>query len=617
MLMRHPMPDRRPPRLTTSLGIMPLGLAGLLLALALMGCRSARAHREEADQVAHHVIAQARRQALGRDEPFDLEPAADTLRRRLLRGQELPVVDPASFGLGAMVMPTQVRDRALVEDDAAALAAIPAHTSTVILDLPGALQVAAANSHRYQDHKDAIFRAALGLDLERDDYRVQWDAEAGIEAIADLLPGEDLLGVEGQVGMGARRRFRSGMSVAGAIGLDLVKLLSFDKTSAFGLIFDGSIGIPLLRGSSRFVLEEPLRQAERSVIYAIYRFERLRQEFAVDVAEQFLQVLLEADRSANAAANHRTLAAATRRAERLGEAGRLPDIQVDQARQDALRARERMLAATLTHARRLDEFKRLIGLPVDADIVLDDSFLTGLRQDASTITTADDHAAEDMDPQEAVITALTTRLDLRISLGQVHDAARRVAIAADDLRADLTLLGRGRMGAHRSLAQAGLSDATLRPERGRYSLLLSFDPGFNRVAERNTYRRSWMAVEQAIRELQDHEDAVKQAVRQRLRQLIEARENIVIQTRALEVAERRAAGTQLFLEAGRAAMRDILEAQESLVSARNALTAALIRQRTSAWRLDSELGMLEVADDGLWPALRAVMTPEGIAREDQ
>ena len=298
----------------------------LILALVLISCRSARAHREEADQVAQGIITQARHQALGRDEPFDLRPASDTLRRRLLRGQELPVVDPASLGLGAVVLPSQVRDRALAEADAEALATSPVETGTIVLDLPGALQVAAANSHRYQDHKDAIFRAALGLDLERDDYRLHWDGSAGVEAIADLLPGEDLLGIEAGAGLGARRRFRSGITVAGALGLDLVKLLSFDKASAFGLVFDGSIRIPLLRGSSRFILEEPLRQAERSVIYAIYRFERMRQEFAVEVAEQFLQVLLEADRSANAAANHRTLVAATQRAEHLAEAGRLPEI---------------------------------------------------------------------------------------------------------------------------------------------------------------------------------------------------------------------------------------------------------------------------------------------------
>ena len=58
--------------------------------------------------------------------------------------------------------------------------------------------------------------------------------------------------------------------------------------------------------------------------------------------------------------------------------------------------------------------------------------------------------------------------------------------------------------------------------------------------------------------------------------------------------------TNLFLQAGRAAIRDLLEAQEALVSAQNALTSAIVNYRIAELNLQRDLGTLEVGGDGLW-----------------
>jgi len=44
----------------------------------------------------------------------------------------------------------------------------------------------------------------------------------------------------------------------------------------------------------------------------------------------------------------------------------------------------------------------------------------------------------------------------------------------------------------------------------------------------------------------------------------------------------------------------VLDAQDSLLSAQNALTAALVNYRVAELRLQSNLGLLEVNEEGLW-----------------
>ena len=66
------------------------------------------------------------------------------------------------------------------------------------------------------------------------------------------------------------------------------------------------------------------------------------------------------------------------------------------------------------------------------------------------------------------------------------------------------------------------------------------------------------------------------------------------------VARRRVDSTDLFLQAGRAEIRDVLFAQESLVSAKNAVTAALVNYRVAELQLQRDLGLLRVGGSGIW-----------------
>ncbi|NQU76639.1 MAG: TolC family protein, partial [Planctomycetes bacterium] len=371
-------------------------------------------------------------------------------------------------------------------------------------------------------------------------------------------------------------------------------------------------------------------QAEREVVYSLYSFGRFKRTLAVRVASEYLGVLQQLDQVQNSEDNYRRLIISTRRARRLADAGRLPQIQVDQTQQDELRARDRWVAAQQAYARRLDSYKITLGLPTDANVDLDRGELKRLPPSvvvdpvasattqpvATTSAPATSPMADspvdlirptrqgggrlEMAAEKAVSIALDNRLDLRTVLDRVYDAQRQVVVAADALRAGLNLTAGGQAGDRRGIGSAALSNAQLRPEKGVYTAGLLLDLPLERTAERNAYRNSYIALERAVRDIQELEDQIKLQVRDTLRNLLQARESYTIQAMAVSLASRRVQSTDLFLEAGRAQIRDVLEAQEALVSAQNALTAALVEYRVSELALQRDMGVLEVDEKGNW-----------------
>ncbi|MGE3964472.1 MAG: TolC family protein [Planctomycetota bacterium] len=593
-----------------------------------VGC-SPRQYREQADRAAYEIIRDGRRAALGHDEPFSIEQPSTTLRRRILEGQELPRADAASMGAAHVPPIPQWPDPSYRQSDPVSGQPEPAvDRGPLRIGLVEALQLGARNSREYQSQKEAVFQVALRLDLARDDFRNTFSAGLDGEITRDLGLSPPETGVRGSGAAGVTRQLRNGLTFAANLGVDLVKLLTGDHSSSLGVFGDATVSLPLLRGSGRFVVTEPLAQAERDVVYAIYEFERFKREFAVRVASDYLGVLRQLDQVRNAEENYRGLIRSTRRAHRLSSAGRLPEIQVDQSRQDELSARNRWISAQQAYEATLDRFKTLLGVPTDAAIELDSGALDRLGGGLAAAEAGAGPAAEPsavdpaVGPADAAVVllppsteeagplefteevalrlALDNRLDLRTAIGRVFDSQRAVAVAADNLRADVTLLGTGSAGGGRSVATTESSDAALRPERGRYSALLDIDLPFERTAERNGYRNSLIGFEQSVRDVQELEDQIKFQVRDDLRNLLEARETLRIQRQAVTIAERRVESTDLFLQAGRAETRDLLEAQEALIAARNALTSARVQYRVSELELQRDLDILEVDEQGMW-----------------
>ncbi|MFK7759477.1 MAG: TolC family protein [Phycisphaerales bacterium] len=601
-----------------------------LFALSISGCKSPNSYRTEANEVASSILDESWKSATGKDsDNFTIEPPSDSLRRRLLVDQLLPVRVPASGGSSDDTLIEQwpeteyFSNRSPGPKDPDSFADSLAQAPKI--SLLQSLQIASSNSRTYQTQKESVFQTALRLDLERDAFRNTWSGMVDTLLSSSISADADTSGIVNTDSVSVSRQFKNGAEFTGLLAVDLVKLLSGSRDGSTGLRFDTSLSIPLLRGSSRFIVTEPLTQAERDVVYSIYRFERFKRTFAVQIASDYLSVLQQMDRVQNSVANYKRVVASTRRARRLADAGRLPEIQVDQSVQDELRARNSWISAVQAAEQSLDRFKLSLGLPTDAKIALDssefdvllnsDRYARYLSAGAGTsegeVPSADAPVVlvppsdEDAGPMElpqddAIRIALVNRLDLRVNVGEIVDAQRGVAVAADNLRADVTLLGSASIGESRSLSSANQDNGQIRTDRGFYSLLLGIDLPFERTSERNSYRNALIAYEQTIRDLQEAEDTVKFEVRNVLRSLLEARESIKIQAEAVRVAQRRVDSTDLFLQAGRAEIRDLLEAQNALNAAQDALTNAVVNYRIGELRVQRDLGVLEVSNNGLW-----------------
>ncbi len=607
--------------------------AGVVL---LGGCR-AQDHRQWADRVTYDIIREKQEESLGEASPFTIETPAYTLRRRLMLDQGLPFATPASLNSKDVEPIDQWPDRAYLErgEEPAEQFGPELVDGVLTVSLVDALQIAAHESREYQSEKETVFRSALDLDLERDEFRSTWtgvltgmyEAELEREVVIDdegTIDHQTVGGLEYGGVLGVSQRLRNGLSFTGQLGLDLVSLLTQDRLFSRGVFADVTVTVPLLRGSGEFVVTEPLTQAERTVVYALYNFERFKREFAVSVASEYLSVLSQLDSVQNARDNYERLIVVTRRARSLAEAGELSEISVDQSRQDELRARNQWISAMQAYQRQLDSFKVTLGLPTDARVELVREELDAIRasrgdliappelsESEEEIPAADapvelpapgqgERGPYELEYRDALRVAFGKRLDLRVAIGQIYDAQRTVAVAADQLRADVTLLGSGAAGAQRALGGVAQDDVILRPDEGTYSALLTIDLPFERTAERVTYRSSLISFEQVVRAVQDLEDRIKLDVRNGLSRLLEGRETIRIQAQAVNVARRRVDSTSEFLEAGRAEIRDVLEAQDALLTAQNSLTSALVNYRVNELSLQRDLGVLTVDHRGLW-----------------
>jgi outer membrane protein TolC len=307
----------------------------------------------------------------------------------------------------------------------------------------------------------------------------------------------------------------------------------------------------------------------------------------------------------------------------------LPEIQVAQAVQDSLSAKDNWLNLSQSYARELDAFKLQLGLPPDALIRLDFNELQKLASKGFQGISSGLAMVFDEDPDHLFLSpgdeqdefflqdrywlekALKNRLDLNISEGEVVDAQRKLDIAANDFLPELDLKMEAYVGESRSYGSWDLDDAELRFDRGQYALGLSLNSPFNKTPERIAYRRRLLDLGQAIRNYQRAEDTIKLEVRNELRNLAEFQEQVKIQERALEVAEWRVGATEMLLQSGRIEMRDLLDARDSLVLASDNLTDAKLNYKLSELELLRGAGILKIDNQGL------VVNPQASEVQDQ
>lgn len=446
------------------------------------------------------------------------------------------------------------------------------------LKIEEAQALALLTSREFQQAREDVYLRALALTAVRDDYRSVWSGggSAGVDV------DEDAALLDNEVGLVVSQVIEAGGSLALALSLDFLRNLTGSPTRVAQTILDAELLLPLMRGSGLAINREPLIQAERDVIYELRDFGRFQQRLHVTIATRFYRLLELEETWQNEERNFESIQRLVDEVQTRSEVGEIPPFQVNQARQDLLRADQRRLSARNDYEDGLDSFKLDLGLSPTIELTVDRASLNARLAEAERPLPPDARAWLDQ--------AWATRLDLRTAQGREVDSLRAINVARDALRAQLDLV-----------VGAGVSTPGDRPTAfdeadtdGRIGIDL--DLPLERLPERNQLRRAMIDAERATRSREALEDQIALEIRRAWRSLAEARRTVEIQTEGVALAARRVEQTELLLRqpGSNVNIRDSLEAQEDLVQARNALTRARIDVAVAWLELERDIGTLVV-----------------------
>jgi outer membrane protein TolC len=462
-----------------------------------------------------------------------------------------------------------------------------------VISLAKAVATATAHNREYQQQKEQLYLTALDLTLARHRFARQWFGTID----ASFLRDSQDRSVSYNASTGFNQLLADGAAVSASLALDWAQFLTGDPRTTMRSFLSAQVTQPLLRGSGRKIVQENLTQAERNALYQIRSFNRYRQSFVVSTIDAYYRVLQRKDEVTNAENDYKSRVDSRERVEMEAQAGRKPPFEVDQAKQSELTARDNLLRSQQRYEFQLDEFKIMLSLPTDAEVVLDQNELDVLRETGVT--------EPNYTPETAVETALAQRLDLANSRDAVDDAERKVVVAADNLGAELNLIGSA------NVTSPGATEyRRLEFQRGTYTLGLEADLPFERKAERNAYRESVIALTQRQREHENDVDQVKLGVRDAYRTLREEAESYRTQQISLDLAKERVQSTTMLLQAGRVTTRDWLDSQDALLRAQNSLTAALVAHAVTKLSFFRDIGILQVRPDGMCEQWEASQPPD-------
>ncbi len=464
-----------------------------------------------------------------------------------------------------------------------------------VLTLHDALVIGLRNSRDFQTRKEQLFSAALelaNLSREWEGGLLSGNTAADADMVESARDGADggtdstarTITAAGTPAI-ARRLIGGGLLTLGATTDFATDFLGLSDTE-IGSLLEANLTQPLLRGAWRGLAYEDQYRLRRDFLIAVFEFSRFRETFAVDIIQDYYDVLNLRDRVENDRENIRRLEETMAMTRVLVEGGQVSRIQLDQAEQDLLNARVRLESTRLVYLNALDNFKISLGLPVSTEMVLDyPGALERLRE-----------RGPDQLPfaeQAAVATALVSRTELLDSRTAVRDGAKDVKIAADEFNPQLDLeLEMSVPGTEKT------RPGRLQPHRHTRAAKLTFDYELDQTDNRDAYRNTLIALQQKRRDLEKSEDEIRLSVRRSYRELEQSRRSYELQVENVAIARRRRKLAALQQKQGEASARDVLEAEESLRNALNGLTGSLVSYTKDRLAFLAALGMIACDTDG-------------------
>lgn len=206
----------------------------------------------------------------------------------------------------------------------------------------------------------------------------------------------------------------------------------------------------------------------------------------------------------------------------------------------------------------------------------------------------------EIDQRAAITFAHQNRLDQMNRQAIVMDAFRKIEVAADALQSELNVTGQLGLGTDPSQNNAFRLDSSA----NTYRAGVQFDGPLNRLNERNVYRATQIAYQQASRNYVAGKDVIANEVRSALRQIELRRLNFQIARQQLVAATRQVDQAQINIRTTAVAStnltRDLLQSLQGLLNAKNNLIINWIDYKITKIRLFTVLELLYLDDNGTW-----------------
>ncbi|MCF7816436.1 MAG: TolC family protein [Kiritimatiellales bacterium] len=455
-----------------------------------------------------------------------------------------------------------------------------------LLSLSDALAIAIASSRSYQTRKETLFIQALYLTEVQKDFDLNYNGR--VEADTSFSTYKDgstetfgNRGANAGVDLGVTRKLATGARMTLNFSQNMLRYFTNPDTSDSNNALTFNIIQPLLNGFGPLVTKEPLRQAERDMVYAARDFKRYQQDFVIDISSQFYAALRTRDQMVNERNNYESTIANREQSESYAKAGRIADFQAAQARQSELNAADRWTIARAAYDRALDDFRFTLGLPIDLNVEPDPKELSVLEQRGLVDV--------DITLPVAMDSAISNRLDLINERQKVEDKDRKVEIQQRNFLPKLDV-------SYTVQKQFDSSDGTDISQNMGVGLELPFDW----TEKRNSFRIAQINYEREKRNLESDESDVVRSVRDLWRKLESNRSVYANRLLSVKLAVRRVENTTLLLNQGKALTRDLLDAQSDLLSARNEATASLVDYTITRLRFWNAIERFEIDPKGMW-----------------
>jgi outer membrane protein TolC len=453
----------------------------------------------------------------------------------------------------------------------------------ITLSLDQALGYAIKNSREYQSEKEKLYLTALNLTGERHNFRPSFFGRTRAES--NRLSDGERTGTT-STDLGINQALRTGGSLGISIANDLLRYFTGDPRRSAASVLNLNVTQPLLRGAGSKIAAERLTQANRNVVYAVRDFSHFQNTFSVEIVNDYFDLLQLKNVIFNEYNNYES-----RRANKEYLTARVdresPEAQGD-AKQDELQAKNRYISSITSYRNALDRFKITLGLPQTTNLRLDDKEIDLIRAAGAKSLY--------LGSQEGFLVALDNRLPLFNQIDRFEDNKRQVAIAANQLKADLNIIGSGSLN-----SDGGPTDyADFDFKNVRTSVGLQLNLPLDRLRERNDYRATLINFESATRTLGQNFDELRNLLDRRIRELEQFRQSYQIQQNAVVLAKNRVEGNQLRLKAGTVIFRRLSESQDALISTQNAETRALVDYLGARLNLLIDLGVLQSDQKRYW-----------------